>query len=503
MENNLNTQYLMQSNINIFDIFAALYDYCKSQYNDIMIQISKPDIKRKLRVDSINIQLACLPNLNWAKNTLDKQMTQNLLSYIGNNPKEYSLRCFTILDAIDKYYENIYPNCVFTSNFSDCVPPLNMDNSIGYVYPKFQAPILKIIQNKIIEWEEEGKEYFSIRPSDDIASYFFNLAFIKPPSGYNLVLKTMDSSIWQRFPDLLNCKIALVPLIRDLDQIYVKEFPIIDNVRPFIFTGLRDQDQIIVSIKEILTELDNKGVTIVIFPELSIPESIKTEIASWLNKNIFTSIKMIFCGSFHYLIEDKWYNVAHVLGPDGEQLWEQNKCKPYELKRYEAIRINSFSKWADYDSKENISTSPKTLVVYDTPLGRTIVLICKDFLLDTPEHQQVLVDFGINCAIVPAMTAELEPQFNMAANIYSNRAKVSTFISNNCASIREYGIYKWKHQNKEIKENTDIEIKISFIYLPGFKPDTWQRCQLTEKTCPKKDCMKYSIFSFKDWEPSN
>lgn len=497
-------QVLSSNESNIFDVFAALYSYCKGFSEDLLNDLSNTRIKRKFTRDSIQIQHTMLPKTRNARKALEGSTKENLLTFIESDPGQYSLQCLTVLEAIDKYYENIYADCAVEANystFSGSVQPLNLDESLGRVYPKSKAPILDLIQKRVDDWTQKGNEYFALRRRDDLSSHFINLVFIKAPDGYEVSLGLMDSSIWQFFPELIKCKIGLIPLIRNMDQMNKKEFPFDgDNNRPFVFTGLNENDKIVDSIKEILKELNDLGATIVVFPELSMPEETKNKVATWLNDGFFPSIKMLIAGSFHYLIEDKWFNIAHVLGPDGEQLWEQKKCKSYTLTRAEARHIESLKSWSDHDSRENISTSPKTLVLYDTPLGRTLILICKDFLLENPEHQQIIVDMGVDCVIVPSMTPKLEHQFTMAASVYSNRARVSTIVSNSCALAREYQTYdKQKGEDKGNK----IEVKISFIYLPGFRQDTWQTCSVAANECAGNNCMKYFLFNIGDWVPSN
>lgn len=489
---------LRENNINVFDVFALLYLYCDPRFNTICPKLKDIDTFRQVSLDARKLQDSILPSGRNALAPIDPKRRTLLASSLrpNSNQSNFDLQCFTLLDAIDSTYDNISARSTNLANFPTIPQHLNLNTEIALVYAKKLSPVYRLVQKVITRSSRKGEKCSKLRTGrergDHLRDYVHNLACVSLPSGYDIDFSGLDSSVRLCFPDNLdNCRIALVPLVDQISQMKIQFFNLdSQNKRPFLITGLTETARIARQTLAILEQLSERGVTLVIFPELSVPEEVRRAISQGLKQSLFPSIKMVIAGSCHEQVGDEWYNTAYVLGPDGQVLWQQHKLQPCTLMSYEAKRLSSFANFADYDLYERISTAPRVIVVRDTPMGRMALLICSD-LLHTDPHRELLFDAGANCIVVPIMSAVLEPDFTIAAEQFAIHSQATILVSNACAVAREAASY-----------DGATGAKVSFAFLPAYPSIRWFHCDIPAGQCPNRQCCEDFIIQLGSW-PSN
>lgn len=489
---------ISKESVNIFDVFAGLYPYCDQMYGEVHEFRSIKECQQQIDNRSYQIQRTILPDLTKCCDPLNDEMKEKILGKLTEKDN-FHIRCFTILYAIDRLYDNLYGELVLRSKISNVNFNLNMEIENGYVFTKPPIPILNAISIKIKELEQTtGKRHFESRTGKEkghfLRDHLQNLVFVPQISGLEIRYKILRSDLRSNFPKIENCLISAIPLIRNKEQIVNEFFEINqDEQRPFVIKGLIEEGKIAEKAIMILKKANDNGSTVVIFPELSISSKIRKKISSEMAKGNLTNIKMIVAGAVHDKISDRWYNTAYVLGPNGEEIWHQNKFEPYTLTKYEAYNNPFLTKLSDHNYVENINAFPKVLEVRDTSLGRMAILICSDFLLDDTKYHRAVIEMGVNFLMVPAMTANIDhSSFLEQASKFSVSNRATTVISNSCVAAVE-----------EIDKNNSKYKKILLVYIPEHEHVMSGDCQDCGKsTCRGIDCINYKTVSLNDWKPS-
>jgi len=490
----LKQSLLQENNVNIFDVFALLYLYCEPIFHTIRPKLANTDTYRHFILDVQKLQGSTLPPARNALAPLDLGNRMTLASSLcpNSNQSNFDLQCFTLLRAIDGTYDNMSARSTNLSNFPTMPQHLNLNTEIARVYTKKPSPLHSLVQQMITHSSGNGGRCGPLRTGIDMGDYLrdyvYNLACLTLPAGYKFDFSGLESSVRLCFPDDLgNCKIALFPLIDQTSRMETQFFELdSQNKRPFLITGLTETDKVAAQTLDILRQLSKQDVTVVIFPELSVPEGVRRAISRALEQGLYSSIKMVIASSCHEQLGNEWYNTAYVFGPDGQLLWQQRKLQPYTLMHYEAERLSSFAKFADYDLYEGISTEPRVIVVRDTPMGRMAILICSD-LLRTDSHRKLLFDAGVNCIVVPTMSAALKPDFITAAEQFAIHSQAMILVSNACAVVREAA-----------SEGT-TKAKVSFAFLPAYPSIRWCHCDIPPGQCPNPQCCEDFIIRLGSW----
>jgi len=473
--------------MNIFDLFAVLCDHCQRCLPAIHRRLVNPEVYKQVDNNAERIRKRALPRPERAIEPLEKDARQLIISPLlrATNCTEYDLECYTILQAIDGLYD-MRARSVMLASFTTTCQRLNLRSDLGYVYPKQPSPIFELIRKRFGKSGTWGYKAGQLRTATERGIYLRNklnnLVWLKTPPGYEVDLGVFDSNTSLCFPnELSEYRIAVVPLV---DELSALEIQVVS--KRFRMTGLKQAERVAEKAIAVLRRLGEKGATMVVFAELCVPELVRNAIANALSTGELGTIRMVVAGSFHEWLHDDWYNVAYVLGPWGQELWRQTKLQPYTLMHYEAASITALRDYASSNLEEDICTAPRILVVRDTPLGRTVVLICSDLLNDDPYRQSIL-DLGVNFIIVPAMTAKLKPEFALAAKHYAIHTQAATVVSNACAISRE------------VEAGECDATKISFAFLPGHKPVRWFRCDKCAGPCPSHECCEEFILSLNNW----
>lgn len=491
-------QLMLQKNdINIFDIFAILYAYCNARFSAIERSLRQVDIYRAVESKALYFENTVLPPIERCLFPLDLESRTLLLSKLRNTDNQNSneLQFYAVLRAIDSAYGNMVAGSRNRWNFTELPPQLNLNTDLGRVYHKQPSPVYPLIERHFGEYFAPGRKANWIRKGIDVGVpnlryYLDHFACLRNTNGYDVDFGVLDSSISQCFPaDLAECRIGLVPLIDQFEQFDIKCFDLdSQNKTPFRFMGLKEPKRVANEAIAALKRLSDKGATIVILPELCVPGVVRKAIADGLKNDLFPNVKMVIAGSFHdqHQQGSDWCNIAYVLGPGGQQLWQQKKMQPYTCMHYEAQRISYLANLANSDLHEDISTSDPIIVVRDTPLGRMVVLICRD-LLPNHVYQEILFDLGVNFICTPALCSTLEPEFTLAAYRFAVQSQAITLLSSACAPARE------SHAG------INSLVKVSFAIFPGFPAVRWFYCDIPPGECTYRKCSDDFIVQLGDW----
>lgn len=470
--------------INIFDVFAMLYFYCEPRFGKGGLD---PDSSYgRILEEATRLENTVLPSSLEAPEPLSADCRILLASAI-NSEREVELRLYAILKAIDNAYWGMSARSMNVGNFPLVAQELNLERDLGLVYPKSTSQLWRLTQKggkPLRKGEDKG---FYLRDS------LHNLVCLRVPEGYHLDFGVMDASTRFCFPsELGDCKIAFVPLIDEIGKV---EFGFRDSADPgvklFRFDGLSDLEEIAERAVLLMRRASEMGAVVVLFPELCVPEGVRRRIAEGLRANLFPSVRMVVAGSFHEYNGVNWCNVAHVLGPDGQELWQQRKLQPFTFKSYEAKLVPSLAQLSDRDSREDIAVIPKVLAVRDTPLGRVAILICSDLLLPDP-HRQMLVDLKVDFIVVPAMSIKLDENYELAAANFAVYCQATTVVCNCCALTREAARSR----------GDSSPIRVSFAYRPWYKPIWPLECKShagQPTSCASQEGCKHFTIDLASW----
>ena len=475
---------LSGQSINIFDVFAILYAYCKPRFNQIFWDLGEHQTCEIMYRSSAKIVDTILPRLELALAPIDTSVIVQLISEIDSagNERLFDQRCYTVIHAIDIAYESMAARSINVSNFAKLSQRLNLIEDFGRVYPKRPSPMLGPAEGRIRPLRTGGKVATRLR------DYLQNLTCVNVPAGYDLDFGVLNSTLRMTFPaDLHQCKILSVPLVDQIAHFDIETFSLnSQGERPFRFRQLLRSERIAELAISALRSASEKGATVVIFPELCVPDVIRSAIREGLRTNAFPNIKIVVAGSFHEQVGEYWYNICHVLGPDGQDLWQQRKFEPFVLMRYEAQRMPSFAYLSDCDSREHIYTSPRVVTVRDTPLGRMAILICSDFLRSDP-CREILFDLRVDIVLVPSLSPVLDPDFISPAKDFAVNSETITIVCNACAFARE------------ARQDVGGSFDLGFVFIPQYPPIRWFRCDALPGDCITRNCHNKFVFHISSW----
>jgi predicted amidohydrolase len=150
---------------------------------------------------------------------------------------------------------------------------------------------------------------------------------------------------------------------------------------------------------------------------------------------------------------------------------------------YELAQVPNLVVYAGSNLKEGIAASPRKIIIRDTPIGRMVVVICSDLLLEDSPHRKIFKDMRANLIIVPAMTSVVEPDFIDAAEEFAEHCQAVTIVCNACCLPRE-----------SLSSKKD-DIKVSVAYYPRPPSKWWRRCNNVPGECTSHRCLREFILS--------
>jgi len=229
--------------------------------------------------------------------------------------------------------------------------------------------------------------------------------------------------------------IGVSPLARNA-AITGRSLPGFPDTEPsrFLLDSTGNEDQQARQLAAMLESCHERGVSILVLPELRMPVRLLEELRSFLGSqtlDINKGLLLVVAGSWHQQDGAEWVNRCHVLGCRGETIWTHDKLIEYNIlpknltpALKKALQLN------DYGGIECIRRGNR-IEFCDSALGRLAVAICVGFFHD--EVQPMLKAAGATWFFVPAMTPDADPLERTArALVTSQRA---TTVVANCATI--------------------------------------------------------------------
>ncbi len=198
-------------------------------------------------------------------------------------------------------------------------------------------------------------------------------------------------------------------------------------------------------IEAILTAAIDRGVDILIFPELVVDHDARTKIGRFLcHQNTSGQLKLVVAGSFHSEWGEGGYvNQAPMFDWQGNIVWRHNKRSRYALRHEEMGKSpkgvslqESLNTKAGDRMQENIHIS-HPLAFVDTPIGRIATLICLDYLQEAVIR--TVREIGCDFLLVPLMTTSIDTFESHAWNLYGAKLHVLSACSASVSCCEMFG----------------------------------------------------------------
>lgn len=187
---------------------------------------------------------------------------------------------------------------------------------------------------------------------------------------------------------------------------------------------IRNEEALLVEIREALSTAREKEASLLIFPELAIPPAAQEEIRRALESNGPSGYPVLtLFGCCHRAVPgDGDLNEGLLLGPDGKRLHCHEK-------------LAAFTKIVTRDRtviKGERLKAGTTVSVLESPLGNLTPLICLDFI-HKPLYP-VLVSTHANFFVVPSLSDTTNPHRLAARNLQADNL-ASSFVCNRTFDI--------------------------------------------------------------------
>lgn len=187
-----------------------------------------------------------------------------------------------------------------------------------------------------------------------------------------------------------------------------KVVPCVQDKEPhhFICPEISDEKRRLSSAVSLIKNAKEKGVHVLVMPELTITPGIREEIIKQMMHNSIEygsshelSVPIVVLGSYHEQVDGKWRNHScGVLGLDGQKLFAADKRKSV-----------TYSSSHTYPPKaEWIDCAPTPFTCLATPIGLMAITICKD-MFDTgaPSTATLLNNLPLDWLLVPSMSQKI------------------------------------------------------------------------------------------------
>ncbi len=223
-----------------------------------------------------------------------------------------------------------------------------------------------------------------------------------------------------------------------------------DGTIPFRYvrTASPSLSDVKIRIEAILTAAIDRGVDILIFPELVVDHDARSEIGRFLcHHNPSGQLKLVVAGSFHSEWGEGGYvNQAPMFDWQGNIVWRHNKLSRYALRHEEMGKSpkgvslqESLNTKAGDRMQENIHIS-HPLAFVDTPIGRIATLICLDYLQEAVIR--AVREIGCDFLLVPLMTTRIDTFESHARDLYGAKLHVLSACSASvsCCELFDSGV---------------------------------------------------------------
>ena len=250
--------------------------------------------------------------------------------------------------------------------------------------------------------------------------------------------------------------------------------------------------------------LAERGVQIVIFPELVVPDPVLIRIKSTLrhlNRGGNATIQLVLAGTFLRKIQESAgevpFNVAVVLNGQGEELWRQSKLHPYQMEYYEQLRygleVVFKSTHEGNRRKEVIECSPRKLVFCDSRVAglRMTVIICEDACHSSPGLSAIRA-LRPNLAMSPVMAGALlsDRQFGKTAADLAREPGATTLVGNSGGLASS----EWENRAAKGERLPFANAPLGIVALPLLNKTTHSPLVLMHETTRLSNDVQVAIF---------
>ncbi|PYP87939.1 MAG: hypothetical protein DMG65_15920 [Candidatus Angelobacter sp. Gp1-AA117] len=398
----------------IFDLFAHGFDFLNGRF----YPRSDPALEHVWEAEQENISRYDIENQIVNADGIFPEIVRTYLDIPGDDADmeapEFCIRLFSILSAIDRAVSGLnYLGAYLhlgarrwsnTNDYFERNKQLQRDASGHVVFkPRYfkQAPS-QIWLDQALEDEKTWKKI--PRRGEELDNYFENLLRLVPPEDCGVTFRVLRGNQDFHTLDWTSFKVGIVPLIEELrvrgSSAQLLPGPLVikkETATPATF-GIHIEDPS----KEVLLDLCHRaevglrhlaenGCQIVLFPEMVVPDFLVGHLKKVLKELAIHDQPrpgLLLAGTFtrfvHKYSPNLPFNVAIVLGNDGEELWRQRKMQPYDMKLHEQQNFGLESVLKSESCRENIAFENRELCVVDSPATglRMVVLICEDATRD-------------------------------------------------------------------------------------------------------------------------
>lgn len=319
--------------------------------------------------------------------------------------------CMHILVEFDRYYSECDKyrliSEITTKNIIEFEVQNNVSNQFAF-YPMSQSNF--VMKSKVMEKARVHRNRKGIW--DLIQSYRINR--ISDSENYVLIKKYKNNEIEQTIAKNACLNMAVVP--------FSNRSPFEEDECGVLKERQYNDEEIERMYKDciaLLKELDERGIDIIIFPEIVMTEMLIMKIKKWLQKNAIqgTNMKLLFMGSFY----KNDINRCVLLSGTGNELLSNDKQNGFAYHDKEGNL-----------HRENLGNKSDVIYLLDMRgLGRIWYLICKDAILYS-ESIRIAEEYDCNVRVVSAYSNSIS-DFQTVGEMLAKAFQVFSIVCNSCA----------------------------------------------------------------------
>jgi hypothetical protein len=190
--------------------------------------------------------------------------------------------------------------------------------------------------------------------------------------------------------------------------------------------GLHNEESIKQEAIAHLSAAVDAGADVVVFPELTITESIRSAISDWLSANVRIDdvrygLKFVVCGSFHVGGGTKTggrpWNRSVVLNRFGDAVTLGREAQVVPLDQAKLTSVDYSKIKGIYEANEK----GRELLLCATPLGIHAVAICLDLAQGAEADQTALQSLPIRWLWVPSLSPQIKEHQAQSVNLCKQR----------------------------------------------------------------------------------
>lgn len=290
----------------------------------------------------------------------------------------------------------------------------NRDPSLGLVIPK-RTPVLHSIlkENPLLAGPETDDTVDEVR----VNSWLCNFYIVQERGDYEVSLTRLDQETWGLYEqELSSARLAISQLGLIDPQVKVHPPRVPGGFAPLSMSGSRDPERQTRLILDEVAAYLRDDVHVLVLPELTVPVESRISLLRFLDDHFNQARRpfLVVGGSAHELCDEGHRNIAPTYGIGYDRV--EGRFKAGLLFAHAKMGPFNFGPRTldlghpdlrERGGEEDIVVSPRRIQMWDTPFGRLVVLICKDFL--TVGVQETLLASRPDLILIPMMSAVARP----------------------------------------------------------------------------------------------